>query len=87
MSTGCECWFIEWEPGRWFYILEHMNAPKNAWDWREHATAWGPFATEEEASAHLRLYHANPGGSSIDSYRPDRQSDEVLDRLIAEART
>ena len=37
MSTGLECRFIEAKP----------------LDWREHATAYGPFDTEDEAVEHL----------------------------------
>lgn len=62
MSTNQECLFLEWG-GRWYYILEHYNAPKNAWDWMDNATTYGPFASEELANWHLKHNHANPGGS------------------------
>jgi hypothetical protein len=83
-STGLSCELIEWKPGEWYYILEHGNAPKNAWDWREYASAYGPFSSEEEAHDHLSNNHANPGGYSVDTYR-ERGKDEVMDRLIADA--
>jgi hypothetical protein len=87
MSTGCECSFIEVEPNKWYYILEDYNAPKNAWDWREYAEAFGPFPTEDAAFAHLRDNHANPGGSSSQHYDPANpyQPDDVMTRLMAEA--
>jgi hypothetical protein len=65
MSTGCECEFVEQESGKWIYRLEHYNAPKNAWDWRENADEFGPFSSFEQAERHLRDNHANPGGYSV----------------------
>ena len=62
MSTNSECSIIEVSTNKWFYILEDYNAPKNAWDWREHASAYGPFPSEEAAIKHLDDNHANPGG-------------------------
>jgi hypothetical protein len=87
MSTGCNCAFIEYEPGQWFYLLEHYHAPKNSWDWREHADCFGPFKSEEEAIEHLYNNHANPGGWSSFSYKPHYDAnDPVLARLVKEAR-
>lgn len=83
MSTGCECAVLK-AGGRWYYVLEHTNAPKNAWDWRENATAWGPFASSEAALEHLRRHHPNPGGHSTDE--SDGEPDDVLAELIANAR-
>ncbi len=65
MSTNLECHIIEPEPSKWYYVLEDGNAPKNAWDWREYATATGPFSTEQEAQDHLAKHESNPGGLSI----------------------
>lgn len=45
--------------------MEDWSAPKQAWDWREFSTAYGPFGSEEEAYEHLRNSHANPGGHSV----------------------
>jgi hypothetical protein len=87
MSTGLECEFTEVEPGKWYYLLEDGFAPKNAWDWREYSNAFGPFQTLEEAEDHLRRNHANPGGAFIDEYKAGKQIDEVVQRVIAEART
>jgi hypothetical protein len=87
VSTGCECEHIEVEPGVWYYILEDYMAPKNAWDWREFATAWGPFSSEEAAGEHRRANHANPGGYSTAPYVEGFVPDAVLAGLIAEART
>lgn len=86
MSTGCECEFIEVAPGRWYYVLEDLHAPKNAWDWRDNASAWGPFPDLEKADQHLRDHHANPGGHSVSEYAEGFTPDEVLAALIAGAR-
>lgn len=90
MSTGCECEFLEVRKDQWYYILEHYNAPKNSWDWHEHADAYGPFPSEDAAHEHLRENHANPGGSSTCALpagvlEVDLEKDPVLKRLIAEA--
>jgi hypothetical protein len=85
MSTNSECAFIERKPGEWFYILEDYHAPKNAWDWREYATAYGPFPTEEAAQQHLFDNHANPGGASITPYQDGYVEDDVAKRLFDEA--
>lgn len=85
MSTGLNCQTVQTKPDEWFYILEDYSAPKMAWDWREYATAYGPFKTEEEADEHLRRHHANPGGGEIitlEHYRPE----EVTTKLFEEAR-
>lgn len=85
MSSGLECCFYEEKPGRWFYVLEHGCAPKDARDWREYATAYGPFATEDAAYDHLRAHHRNPGGSSmVDSSH--FKSDAVLKKLFDNAK-
>jgi len=85
MSTGLECRFIEVKPGRWYYLLEDWDSPKGAFDWREYATAYGPFSTEDEAVDHLSDNHANPGGWSRLPYQPGFEPDEVLTSLIDEA--
>ena len=85
MSTGLNCLIIEVEPGAWYYLLEEGNAPKNAWDWREFATAYGPFGDVKQAQTHLTEEHANPGGWWVDPYKPERKLDEVLAGKIAEA--
>lgn len=84
MSTNSECRFVETEPGKWYYILEDYNAPKNAWDWREFASAYGPFSSEEAADRHLQDHHANPGGSSTTTHEHFRM-DDVMKKLIAGA--
>jgi hypothetical protein len=85
MSTGCECSIIEYRPGQWYYVLEHMHAPKNSYDWREYADAYGPFPTADAAHQSLSDNHANPGGYSEDPYDPRHEQDEVLARLVADA--
>ena len=44
MSTGLECDLIEVEPQQWYYVLD-QGSPRDAWDWREYANAYGPFPT------------------------------------------
>lgn len=63
MSTNLNCLLLEWG-GKWYYVLEWYDAPKNAWDWTDYATVTGPFPTEEAAYRHLRDNNANPGGSA-----------------------
>ena len=65
MSTNSNCDVIEVNRGTWYYLLEDSNAPKNAWDWREHARAYGPFKGIPETLAHLGENHPNPGGYSV----------------------
>lgn len=85
VSTNSECAFVEVTPGAWYYVLEHTHAPKNSWDWREHASCYGAFASEDEADAHLRRHHANPGGSWTQSYAEGFKPDDVLAVLVSEA--
>lgn len=84
MSTGLNCEFIEPVQGKWFYILQDSFAPKIEWDWREHATCYGPFDSEEMANEHLRNNHANPGGSFTMGHDAF-QLDETYLRLIVKA--
>lgn len=85
MSTGLECCLVEWKPGEWYYVLEQGTAPKEAWDWREYADAFGPYPSMEKANEGLRDNHANPGGYSIKEYSPKLEKDEVLAGLITKA--
>ena len=85
MSTNSECVFFEYTPGAWYYALQDSNAPHSAWDWREHATCYGPFATEGEAMVHLDDNHPNPGGYSVEPYEPDVEEDAVYTQLVDEA--
>jgi hypothetical protein len=87
MSTNSNCHFIEVEPGEWYYLLEDSNAPKDAWDWREFATAYGPFADLAKAQQDLHEEHANPGGAWVLPYKADQKLDEVVRARIAEAIT
>lgn len=86
MSTGCNCNVVEYKPGSWYYILEDYDAPKNAWDWRENAAAYGPFDDDEATLRHLSKNHANPGGYSILRYSPEFGKDKVLASLVANAK-
>jgi hypothetical protein len=64
MSVLRECVFLESTPGEWFYILERTSAPKDAYDWRDYADAYGPFRTKTAARHHLHSHHSNPGGAT-----------------------
>ena len=88
MSTNSECMFVEVEPCAWYYVLEEYDAPKNSWDWREHAAAYGPFPTMETAYRHLHDNHANPGGYWSTAYDPENpyKPDEVMTRRIESAK-
>ena len=90
MSTNSECLIIQVRPDQWYYILEDYNAPKNAWDWREYATSYGPFVSEEAADEHLADNHANPGGSTTMRLEEgvtelNLEKDSVLKKLIESA--
>lgn len=85
MSTGFACTFTETKPGEWWYVLQNGDCPVGAWDWREFATAYGPFATCDLGSEHLRANHANPGGYSVSPYEEGREPDQTMQRLMDEA--
>jgi hypothetical protein len=85
MSTGLECEFRERKPGEWYYVLEDWDAPKCAWDWREYATAYGPFASEDDANGHLSDNHANPGGYGVVRYEEGRNESDVVAALLDSA--
>lgn len=89
MSTNSNCLFTQVKTNEWFYILEDYNAPKNAWDWREHATAYGPFSSLELAQKHLHDNHANPGGWCTEELPEgvvERELKGILKDLIENAR-
>jgi len=65
MNTGLTCFFIERSSGEWYYLLENSNAPKNAYDWRDYASAFGPFKSQAGAREDLNANHPDPGGASI----------------------
>jgi hypothetical protein len=85
MSTGCNCLFFESKDNKWYYVLEHYNAPKNSWDWTEHADVVGPFNSEDAADKHLHANNANPGGSCSANYREGSPENKKHDELIARA--
>ncbi len=58
MSTGAECNFTEFEPGRWKYWLQEWPYGDNP-----DGVTYGPFRSYTVADQHLRDSHANPGGS------------------------
>lgn len=83
MSTNSNCNF--YDVGRkWFYLLEDSDTPKNAFDWRENARAYGPFPSEEAADDHLIENHANPGGT-CNCGAVDLAKDDVLRSAIESA--
>lgn len=84
MSTNSECAFVEAEPGKWYYALEDGDAPRNAWDWKEHASAYGPFDSFDEAHRHLGDNHANPGGYSMIEHSGFKMGD-AWRKLIGDA--
>jgi hypothetical protein len=85
MATGLNCEFIEYRPGRWYYLLEDESSPKTAADWREFSTGYGPFASRLLAGEHMSAYHANPGGSMTLTYAERRSNSEIVEKLIAAA--
>jgi hypothetical protein len=85
VSTNSECLFIETSPGKWYYVLEDYNAPKNSWDWRENASCAGPFSTEDAAYEHMQANNANPGSSSTEEYTEGDEPDEIMQGLIENA--
>lgn len=90
MSTNSNCEFHQIKPDQWYYVLEDTYAPQNAWDWRENAAAYGPFATQDLANTHLDRNHANPGGSCTyelekGQLEVDLTKDSTLQQLIANA--
>jgi hypothetical protein len=85
MSTGLECQIVEHAPKRWYYVLQDWDCPFDAWDWREYATAYGPFASQDAAITHLNRNHANPGGYWVKPFVSGENSDPMLDELIASA--
>jgi hypothetical protein len=60
-----ELQFVETEPGKWFYLLEDWNAPKETWDWHEYAQAFGPFASLEAACDHETRSDSDTSGAEI----------------------
>lgn len=85
MSTGLECNFYGVTDTEWYYLLQHGSCPVQCWDWREYATAYGPFESYEVAREHLSDNHANPGGHS--TYHPGEfKQDGLLEALFQEAR-
>jgi hypothetical protein len=85
VSTGLACAFVEFQPQRWYYLLEEDDAPACSWDWREHAEAFGPFATQDAAVQHLSDNHPNPGGWSTEPYSDTLTQDEILCAAITNA--
>lgn len=43
-----ECILIERKNREWYYIIEKLDAPRNAYNWLDYAYAFGPFNSEAE---------------------------------------
>jgi len=84
MSTGQECAIVEYRPDRWYLVLENIGAPKQSWDWREYAAAYGPFSTPEKADEYLSANFANPGGYFEIPYEEGKM--ESYAKLVAAAK-
>lgn len=85
MSQNRELEFIEPEPGVWYYVLEDYSAPKNSWDWREHAQAYGPFESYEKANEHQYDYSRISTPGHTVTGQEHYKGNETFTRLIAEA--
>ena len=86
MSTGLNCHFYQMPTGNWYYALQNWDCPVGALDWREYATFYGPFKSDDEANEHLHNYHANPGGYSIIRLGDIVEVPEVVRSGIIDAR-
>jgi hypothetical protein len=84
MSSGKECMIFENEPNEWYYALESGFGDEDAFDWREEASAYGPFPTYDAACDHLAANHQNPGGHTMMEHA-DFEQDQVTERLVQEA--
>lgn len=74
---------FENQPNEWYYALESSFGDKNAFDWREDASAYGPFTTYDEACKHLAAHHSNPGGHSMIEFADmQNERDEVTEELV-----
>jgi hypothetical protein len=88
VSTNSECLFFKVEEHDkivWYYLLQDWDCPHGAWDWREYATAYGPFPSEKEAETHLHNTHPNPGGSTRQRAVIDLDDEPVLRAAVSEA--
>ncbi len=85
MSVDRELEFIEPEEGRWFYVLEDWSAPRNAWDWHEHVSCYGPFESHEAACYHqYNISRISTGGSTITDHSSFEMT-PLLGQLIESA--
>lgn len=85
MSTGCECVYIEVEPGSWYYVLESDSSWATGASWLDNAKAYGPFGSEDEVRKHLHDHHPNPGGAVVIPHSPGEQLSDEWKRLIEQA--
>mgnify|MGYP001577492953 CR=1 FL=1 len=86
MSSQLECVFIERQK-KWYIILENSNAPKDAWNWLEYATAYGSFKSFKIDKQFLDDNFANPGGYEIyeEGYYRKLPKRELYDDLLDHA--
>lgn len=89
MSSNSECEIVQVTVDTWYYLLE--TSQSNLFDnWREMALCQGPFASEAQATEHLRYHHSNPGGHCVLALEPgepdlDLDKDPVLKEAIEDA--
>lgn len=87
MSSSRECLFLEIEPNQWWYVVEDVYASDEGGDWREQASAYGPFDTIDQGIDHLNAHHSNPGGwIEIPFSEGQSPPDAVMIRLMEEAK-
>jgi hypothetical protein len=79
------CLYIEVEPDVWFYLAENEDSPEEAWDWREYATAFGPFDGLGDAMNHRAENRSDISGCEIRHYDADRPKAEIVRAKIDEA--
>lgn len=80
---GQELHFVERANGKWFYLLERRDAPKDAWDWLDYAEVFGPFASYEEAAEHEYRSDSDTSGATVIHFKARGKQDFAAeDRLI-----
>ncbi len=79
------CIYIENEDSTWFYLAENEDSPEDAWDWREYATAFGPFDSLEEAADHRVDNRPDVSGCEIRRHNPSAPLPEIVREKIDEA--
>jgi len=82
MSVSRELEFVERRPGVWFYVLEDAGAPRDSWDWHEHATAYGPFNSLADAEHHqYGISRVSTPGATITEHTYFHETPALADAL------